>query len=56
MSIHIDAFLNQIPTKFRGKFISVINNKNLPNQQLLEQLQVLAEQTNQEKQIKPKKV
>ncbi|AJJ47834.1 ATP-dependent helicase HrpA [Francisella tularensis subsp. novicida] len=47
MSIHIDAFLNQIPTKFRGKFISVINNKNLPNQQLLEQLQVLAEQTKQ---------
>lgn len=40
-------YLNQIPTKLRGKFISAINNNKLPRQQLLTDLQLLAEQTSQ---------
>ncbi|XSZ46973.1 hypothetical protein ACP8HZ_07365 [Francisella noatunensis] len=40
-------YLNQIPSKLRGKFISAINNNKLPRQQLLTDLQLLAEQTSQ---------
>ena len=43
----IDTLLNQIPTKLRGKFISAINNNKFPKQQLLTDLQLLAEQTSQ---------
>ncbi|MEY8673086.1 ATP-dependent RNA helicase HrpA [Francisella philomiragia] len=45
--VSFNDYLNQIPTKLRGKFISAINNNKLPRQQLLIDLQLWAEQTSQ---------
>ncbi|GAB4221825.1 MAG: hypothetical protein Kow0076_0840 [Francisella sp.] len=41
------SFLNQIPTKLRGKYISLINNKAIPEKDLIVELEKLIEFTNQ---------